>query len=548
MTPSPNRRSEALRDLGLAVGFGMLSWALCYIRFDIPGLQGQVADLREVGLLLAALQLRRPWGILLVAVFTTISHPAGSFLDGFLVHATAGFFAWAGAGVIRRRLTQAVALGVAWGAFVVLGYYGLVMVPMILLAAALGGQQPWSQLPGLYFSVFRSISFEVVATAALTSLVFVNMRHLLLLKHSRDRLRESEARLAGILAAAPVGIAVLEEGRILWANERLAALTGRGVEGLAGTPAEELLRGRHGQPTGLAALLGASEPSTASAELQLVPAAGRHLEVLVHVARMPGNPSTHTLSILDVTEHARLERQLRQSQKMEALGQVLGSVAHDFGNLLQALQISTEELHAIYAAGRSPAKFLGMMDATIEQGRRLIHQLLAFSRRQPSAPGPLDLGQLVRQSAPMLQTLAGREILLGTTVTDGLPLVHADLGQVEQVLVNLVINARDALLAREAGPRDLKVAVGPSDPARGEAEGGVVLEVEDNGTGMSEEVRARIFEPFFTTKPEGKGSGLGLATVYGIVQSHGASLALTTEPGRGTTFRIVWPSERPSRA
>ena len=541
MTSRSEVRSEVLRDFALAVGFGLLSWALSQIRFDIPGLQGHVADLREVGLLLAAIYLRRPWWLLLTAAFSALRHPPGLFVEGFLIHAAGGLFAWAGARVLHRRLTNAVALGVAWGAFVILGFYALAMMPMILLAGAFSGEQAWPRLSDLYLPVLRSIAFEVVATTALTALAFVNLRNQLLLKDSRDRLRESEARLSGILAAAPVGIAVLEENRIVWANERLTAMTGLGRDGLAGRPAEALLGGGGAAASGLPALLQAADREAAFAELELVPAAGGALTVLVHAARMPGATAAFTLSVLDVTERTRLERQLRHAQKMEALGKVSGGVAHDFGNLLHALQLSAQLLRESLAAGKSPDSLLEVMDRSIEQGGRVVHQLLAFSRRQPSAPGPLDLGHLVQQTVPMLQTMVGREVGLSAFMADGLPPIHADTGQVEQVLVNLVINARDALLAKAEGSRDLMVSVLPSDPGRGEPDGRVVLEVEDTGTGMDEATRARIFEPFFTTKPEGKGSGLGLATVYGIVQGHGASLALSTEPGRGTTFRIAWP-------
>lgn len=545
MPPGPHPRRTLLADLGQALGFCALSLVLGLIRFQIPGVSGVSADLREIGLIVAAFHLHRGWLLVFVGASASLDVPAGgSALGTLLPHVVIGPLAWWVARELRSRIAHPALLGGAWVAFVALVYYALTCLPLLLIGYAALGLMAWSEVIPKYPSVLRDLLYEVATTAGVTSLYLVNLRQLDLLRGSQRRLAESEARLAGILAAAPVGIAVVREGRLAWVNEKLALLAGRPAQDLLDLPLEGLLAGRTGSILGLPGLVRLAEAQSegAGGEFDLRVEEGEPVAVLVHASAMPEEEHpAYTLSILDVTERIRLEQQLRKTQRLEALGQVSGSVAHDFGNLLQALELSILDMEEGLAAGEAPEPGLAQMKGAIAQGRRVIQQLLAFSRRQPRAPDALDLGQLLRQSAPMLQTMVGREIRLTVEAPEGLPAIHADPGQVEQVVLNLVINARDAIQARGDGPRTLGVAALPSDPRRGEPEDRVVLEVADTGSGMDEATRARIFEPFFTTKPEGKGSGLGLATVYGIVQSHGGSLALTSQLGVGTTFRIAWP-------
>ena len=204
--------------------------------------------------------------------------------------------------------------------------------------------------------------------------------------------------------------------------------------------------------------------------------------------------------------------------------------------------MSSKELAHAGERGRPLAPILARLDGAVEQGWRMVRQLTAFARRQPTAPAEGDLGALLRRMDGVLRTAVGQKLRFELVLDPAAPPVHADVAQLEQVIMNLVINARDAVEAREDGPRRVEVRVVPSDPVRGEP-AGAALEVVDTGVGMDDALQARLFEPFFTTKAEG--SGLGLATVYGIVERHGAKLSLRSRPGEGTIFRVGFPSAYP---
>jgi signal transduction histidine kinase/CheY-like chemotaxis protein len=239
------------------------------------------------------------------------------------------------------------------------------------------------------------------------------------------------------------------------------------------------------------------------------------------------------------------EEQLRQSQKLEALGTLAGGVAHDFNNLLSVIigyaQIATQDLPE-----DSPLHSdIGQINRAADRASGLVRQLLAFSRKQVLQPQIVDLNQIVFGMEKMLRRLITEEVELTTHLAPRLSRIKADPGQVEQVLLNLVVNARDAMpeggviaVTTENVELDPRYEKLPGAIAGGPA---VMLTVKDNGCGMDATTRQRIFEPFFTTKPPGKGTGLGLSTVYGIVRQSGGSITVYSEPGQGTTFRIYFP-------
>jgi two-component system cell cycle sensor histidine kinase/response regulator CckA len=248
---------------------------------------------------------------------------------------------------------------------------------------------------------------------------------------------------------------------------------------------------------------------------------------------------------LDVTEHRTLEDQYRQAQKMEAIGQLAGGVAHDFNNILTAIEgyctLITEELPA-----DSPVQAdLLEIHRAAERATSLTRQLLAFSRRQILDPRVLDLRDSLKTMAPMLKRLIGEDIEVVVRSPDDIGRVKADPGQIEQVVLNLALNARDAM--PRGGTLLLEVAEvlldesyarhhAPTKPGRY-----VMLAVNDTGAGMDATTQARVFEPFFTTKENGQGTGLGLATVYGIVKQSGGYIWLYSELGRGSTFKVYLP-------
>ena len=255
---------------------------------------------------------------------------------------------------------------------------------------------------------------------------------------------------------------------------------------------------------------------------------------------------THFVGIKeDITENRKLEQQLLQAQKMEAVGRLAGGVAHDFNNLLTVINGYSELLRDRLAEGDPLRDMAEQIRRAGERAADLTQQLLAFSRKQPARPQPLSLNDMVSQSKGMLERLLGEDIELVTRLAPGLGLVMADPGQMHQILMNMAVNARDAMpgggtLTIETA--NVEVDQGDAGLASDAVPGPyVVLAITDTGIGMDAETRERIFEPFFTTKEVGKGTGLGLSTVYGIVRQYGGWITVYSEPGRGSTFRIHLP-------
>ncbi|HUJ10765.1 MAG TPA: PAS domain S-box protein [Verrucomicrobiae bacterium] len=247
----------------------------------------------------------------------------------------------------------------------------------------------------------------------------------------------------------------------------------------------------------------------------------------------------------DITARKHLEEQFRQAQKMEAIGRLAGGVAHDFNNILTAIIGYSDLVHRKLDEQDPLRSFVAEISKAGNRAAALTRQLLAFSRKQILRPVIVDLNTLVTDLEKMLRRLIGEDVQLETRCSSNLGNVQADPGQIEQVLVNLSVNARDAMpnggnltIATAKITLDDETAGLHPDMKPGEY---VMLEVRDTGTGMTEEVRAHAFEPFFTTKQPGKGTGLGLATCFGIIKQSGGHIDIETEWGRGTTFKIYLP-------
>ena len=275
---------------------------------------------------------------------------------------------------------------------------------------------------------------------------------------------------------------------------------------------------------------------------------GTAFRVRLQVRRVPGerpNSPWFEGTVEDLSEQSSLEEQLRQSQKMEAIGRLAGGIAHDFNNLLTVISGYTGMLvETLSESDPRRTDALRVKHAAL-QAATLTRQLLAFSRKQVLSPVTLNLNQVVSDLSRILPRLLGEDVDLVFVPGEKLASVYADRGQVEQVLMNLIVNSRDAM------PRGGKITIETKDQKldekytrrRGASPGEyVMLAVTDTGCGMDAATMARIFEPFFTTKEEGKGTGLGLATAYGIVTQSGGHISVYSEPGQGTTFKVYFPA------
>jgi len=245
----------------------------------------------------------------------------------------------------------------------------------------------------------------------------------------------------------------------------------------------------------------------------------------------------------DITGQKRVEDQLRQSQKMEAVGRLAGGVAHDFNNLLGIVTACSELLRS--RVDFASQEYIDNIHEAAKRGASLTRQLLAFSRRQPVQTQVLDLNDRLKEVCKLLRPLMGDDVEIVLLAKSLTAIVEADPGQMDQIVMNLAVNARDAM--PRGGKLILETAMFNCDEsfAREHSMSAgryVVLAISDNGLGMDEATRSRIFEPFFTTKELGKGSGLGLATVYGIVKQSGGHVWVYSEPGHGSTFKIYLPS------
>ncbi len=265
---------------------------------------------------------------------------------------------------------------------------------------------------------------------------------------------------------------------------------------------------------------------------------GRTVWVLDHtipVRDADGRTICHQGFLLDITEQKQLEEQLRQSQKMEAIGQLAGGIAHDFNNMLTGISGYADLLAHSFDAGDPRVEDVEQIRKAAAHAAALTRQLLAFGRKQMLRPQRLDVNDVVRDLEKMLTRTIGCEVELEVSLADGLAPVESDPDQLVQVILNIALNGRDAM------PHGGRLTLATRSVESG-ADRYVAVEVTDTGTGIDEHVRNRLFEPFFTTKDQGKGTGLGLATAYGVVSQSGGRIEVETALGAGSTFRVLLPA------
>ncbi|MEO7042551.1 MAG: ATP-binding protein [Gemmatimonadaceae bacterium] len=356
----------------------------------------------------------------------------------------------------------------------------------------------------------------------------------------------SETRLAGILGSATDAVVSFDdEESIVYLNAAARRLFGMEEASIVGVRILGVVSGRsiavfeeHMLAARRSAHVGATSPEVW--DTLVVRPDGDEVPVEISMAyARTGKEGLFTAVLRDVTRQRQFEEEFRQAQKMEAVGRLAGGIAHDFNNLLTVIGASSDFLlHDLRGQSTSLSADVKEIKAATNRAATLTRQLLAFSRRQLVQPQMLDLNSVVREMETMLRRLIGEDTVLTTEYTDDIGMINLDRGQLEQVVVNLVVNARDAMPGGGTIRLCTGIETGQSDDLSTES---VTLAVADSGVGLDEQTRARIFEPFFTTKEQGKGTGLGLSTVYGIVKASGGDIIVESEIGVGTEFRLTFP-------
>ncbi len=383
--------------------------------------------------------------------------------------------------------------------------------------------------------------FASLLTAVATQLGTAMQR-----KQAEEALSSSQKLLQSVVTSAPVVVFALDRDGLFTLSE------GRGLEALGLRP---------GQLVGLSAVEVYKDSPEVSEYLRraldgetfigTADVAGRSYQIWYSPIVDAAGAAAGAVGVAtDITEQTQLEEQLRQSQKLESVGRLAGGIAHDFNNMLTAISGYAELIMEQLPSTEPMYDEVLQIKRASEKASLLTYQLLAFSRKQILRPKTLNMNEVASDVSGMLQRLIGEDITIVTRLAPDLHHVSADPGQLAQVLINLSVNARDAM--PDGGALTLETANVELDEEYASAHHGVqagpfvMLAVSDTGTGMSPDVQARIFEPFFTTKPVGKGTGMGLATVYGVVKQSGGHVWVYSEIGHGSSFKVYLPRVKAS--
>jgi PAS domain S-box-containing protein len=369
-------------------------------------------------------------------------------------------------------------------------------------------------------------------------------------RSTEEALRIAEAKYRGLVEQSLMGVYILQNDRLVYLNPKAADLLGYTQQELL--DAENAFNFVHQQDRAHVmeqlARLGSGDVRSVQLTLRGVRKDGDIIqaEAYCSVTEFGGQPAI-LATVNDISDRVKLEDQLRQAQKMEAIGRLAGGIAHDFNNLLTAIRGNAELMsHRVRKDPAMAAEVDEILHAA-DRAASLTRQLLAFSRKQVLQPVKIDINEIINGVARMARRLIGADVQLKLKLSKSVAQVLADPAQIEQVLLNLIVNARDAMpnggmiTVQTANAR--LDAQAPEIVQAGIAPGPfVLLAVSDTGIGMDQATQARIFEPFFTTKDTGRGTGLGLSTVYGIIRQTGGAISVQSERGKGASFRVHLPA------
>ena len=369
-------------------------------------------------------------------------------------------------------------------------------------------------------------------------------------RSAEHALRAAEAKYRALVEQSFVGVYILQNERLVYVNPKAADILGYTPQELLDLPSAYSVL--HDQDRALVVDQLARLGTTGGSSVQLTVRGTRkdgtvvQVEAFCTVTEFGSQPAI-LATVIDISDRVKLEDQLRHAQKMEAVGRLAGGIAHDFNNLLTAIRGNAELMsHRVKHDPAMAAEVDEILHAA-DRAASLTRQLLLFSRKQVTQPVELDLNEIVGAVARMARRLIGADVQLRLELAPAVAQVLADPAQIEQVLLNLIVNARDAMPTGgriQVGTANVQLRAGDADLTdSGLAPGQyVLLAVSDNGVGMDQSTQARIFEPFFTTKETGRGTGLGLATVYAIVRQSGGAVTVTSERSEGASFRVFLPA------
>ncbi len=543
--------------------FGLLSAFAAQLNFTLNIGGGVKSDPREIVALTSVFFLSDWRSALLVGLFAALGGPYDATLpQNIAMHIIAIPAGWQLYYYITFRFKDVLLRPLFWGMGVFL-LYALIYIPVYILFELTGDA---SSVLSYYLKIMYGIRLEITATAVVTALILV-------IKESRSEIHEQQIIRKLSLNYGNIGTWKLDYTQqiIIMNPFWREILKDREHPGPAFpfqcfldrlNKDDRLQLNQHLE----AVASGEKEKFTAQIEIgdgneelkTIIISGVKSVEAL-------GRKGIHLFGIIvDITDLARsraqeahLQQQLLQAQKLEAIGTLAGGIAHDFNNILTVILGHTEMMLQNLDKESDMAKNLSVILASSQRAADLTNQILAFSRKQIYDPKIIELNKVVGNYETFTKRLIGEDIEVEVVLDERVKTIKADPVQIEQVLLNLIVNARDALHQKnEAGFRKKitveTLCVNLDDSADSEALPGhgnfTVLSVSDNGAGMTPETREKIFEPFFTTKDKGKGTGLGLATVYGIVRQNGGTITVYSEPGIGTTFKIYWPSEKDAQS